>query len=220
MTLASNLHQVRARVLRAAQDAGRGDDSIMLIAVSKWVAQAKIREAIEAGHKDFGENRLQEAMDKWQPLKKEYPDVRLHFIGALQKNKLRKIMTLFDVIHSIDKISLAEQIVRLRDELGICPDLLLQVNVGDEPQKAGMSFDDLPAIVTFMRGHQLPLCGLMCIPPAGEAAAPYFERVRKAAHDYSLPYVSMGMSADFTEAIAHGATHIRVGTAIFGARQP
>ncbi len=175
---------------------------------------------LEAGQRVYGENRVQEAKAKWPLLKAEFPGVELHLIGPLQSNKAREAIELFDVIHSLDRPKLAEALRTEIERVGRAPTLFVQVNTGEEPQKAGVAPEGAPAFIAFCREQlKLPVEGLMCIPPANEAPAPHFALLAKLARAEGLPYLSMGMSADFEIAIRFGATHVRVGTAIFGERE-
>lgn len=192
---------------------------VQLIAVSKTKPISDIYAAIKANHREFGENKVQEAMEKWPEIKQEYPDVILHLIGGLQKNKVRKAIQLFDVIQTLDREDLADAIARIAIEEGRNPQLYIQVNIGDEPQKSGVSQGDLKNFYDYCH-HDLNLNiqGLMAIPPEGEDATPYFKWLHTQRQKLALPYLSMGMSADYKQAIAEGATHIRLGQAIFGGR--
>lgn len=212
------LQEVRNRIARAARLAGRAPETVSLIAVSKAHGPEAIRPLIEAGQRDFGENRVQEAQAKWRGLKAEASEVRLHLIGSLQSNKAEDAVDLFDSIHSVDRPNLVAALAGAMAKLGRRPDCFLQVNIGDEPQKGGCAVADLPALVEAGRAAELPLAGLMCIPPAGVEPAPYFALLAKLARRHDLPGLSMGMSADFETAVAIGATHVRVGTALFGER--
>jgi len=212
----SSLAEVRSRIAKAAKLAGRTPDGVTLIAVSKTQPAAAIAELIEAGQRDFGENRVQEAQAKWPGLRTRYPDVRLHLIGQLQSNKAEEAALLFDAIHSVDRPSLAAALAKAMTRTGRRPDCFVQVNIGDEPQKGGCAIADLPALLEAARA--LPVIGLMCIPPEGVEAAPYFALLAKLARRYGLASLSMGMSADYESAVMIGATHVRVGTALFGPR--
>jgi PLP dependent protein len=216
--VAENLSRVRAEMAQAAKRADRAPADICLIAVSKTHEAADILPVIAAGQRHFGENRVQEAQAKWPPLKAATPDVVLHLIGALQSNKAEDAVALFDEIHSLDRLSLAEALAKAMAKTGKRPALYVQVNTGAEPQKAGVLPPDLPALLEQARALKLPLVGLMCIPPADEEPAPHFALLAKLAKRYELPKLSMGMSGDYAEAISQGATHVRVGSAIFGAR--
>ncbi len=215
---AERLDDVGAAIGRAARLAGRSPDEVTLIAVSKTHGPDSIRPLIQAGQREFGENRVQEAQDKWPALKAETPDVRLHLIGSLQSNKAREAVALFDSIHSIDRPSLVEALAEAMAKLGRRPDCFLQVNVGDEAQKGGCTVANLPALLESSREARLPVAGLMCLPPAGIEPAPYFALLAKLARRHGLPGLSMGMSADYETAVTTGATHVRVGTALFGER--
>jgi len=217
--ITTNLASVRARIAAAAQAVGRDPASITLIAVSKFHAAGAVLPALAAGQRDFGENRVQEAAAKWPPLRENFPECKLHLIGPLQTNKVREAVALFDMIHTLDREKLAR---RIADEIaasGKSPALFIQVNTGIEPQKAGVPPKHADGFITHCRaGLGLNICGLMCIPPAHENASPHFALLAEIAARNGLEKLSMGMSDDFETAIAHGATHIRVGSAIFGAR--
>lgn len=217
--VATRLAAVRARIAQAAQTAGRPLDAIKLIAVGKTQPVRAIEAALAAGQRDFGENRVQEAQAKFPALKARYPDLQLHLIGPLQTNKARDAVRLFDVIHTLDRPRLAEALARAIEQEGRRPALLVEVNIGDEPQKAGVLPAHTDAFIADcrMRWHFVPV-GLMCIPPADADPAPHFAALAALAHRNGLAELSMGMSADFTLAVARGATLVRVGTAIFGAR--
>ncbi|SMX23270.1 YggS family pyridoxal phosphate-dependent enzyme [Boseongicola aestuarii] len=213
-----SLQEIQTRIENACLAAGRARDACTLIAVSKVQPNERVQAVLEAGHRVFGENRVQEAQGKWPDFKARFEGVELHLIGPLQTNKARAAVELFDVIHTVDRSKLARTLARLADEMGTCPDIFVQVNTGDESQKAGVSVDDADALVAECRDLGLPLKGLMCIPPVGEAAALHFALLAKIAARNDLKGLSMGMSGDFEDAIAQGATHVRVGSAIFGAR--
>lgn len=189
-----------------------------LVAVSKTVAEDGVREALAAGQHVFGENRVQEAQGKFPALKREFPDLELHLIGPLQTNKVKEAVALFDVIQTLDRDRLADVLAAERDKTGICPRLFVQVNTGEEPQKAGVLPRETAALIAKARELKLPLEGLMCIPPADDDAAPHFALLLKLAREHGLKNLSMGMSGDFELAVKFGATHVRVGSAIFGAR--
>ena len=189
-----------------------------LVAVSKTVADGGVREALAAGQRVFGENRVQEAQGKFPALKSEFPDLELHLIGPLQTNKVKEAMALFDVIQTLDRDRLADVLAAERDKTGKCPRLFVQVNTGEEPQKAGVLPRETAALIAKARELKLPLEGLMCIPPADDDAAPHFALLLKLAREHGLEHLSMGMSGDFELAVKFGATHVRVGSAIFGAR--
>ena len=191
-----------------------------LIAVSKLQPDERVREVLAQGHRCFGENRVQEATQKWPNFCAEFSGIDLHLLGPLQSNKARQAMQLFDVIHSLDRPKLATVLARLAQELGRCPKLFIQVNTGSEPQKAGILNAHCDGFIANCRALDLPIIGLMCIPPAEEEAGAHFQLLADMAARNGLSGLSMGMSADFELAIAHGATHIRVGSAIFGSRVP
>lgn len=214
MALQDILDRIRAAETASARAAG----SVRLIAVSKVQPLARVEAVLEAGHRAFGENYVQEAAGKWPDLRARFGAVELHMIGPLQTNKAKQAVELFDAIHTLDRPSLAEKLARLAAARGACPELFIQVNTGREPQKAGILPDDADAFIAQCRQMDLPVAGLMCIPPEAEAPAPHFALLRDLAGRNGLLGLSMGMSADFEEAISHGATHVRVGSAIFGER--
>jgi pyridoxal phosphate enzyme (YggS family) len=221
MNVAERLAEVRSAISRACRDAGRDCASVRLVAVSKTFEAEHILPAIEAGQRMFGENRVQEAKGKWPELKARFPDVELHLIGPLQTNKAREALALFDVIHTVDReslaVTLAKEIARLEDRPP--PRLLIQVNTGEEPQKAGVIPEEADAFIARCRDeHRLAIEGLMCIPPVDEPVAPHFGLLASIARRNGLKALSMGMSGDYEKAIALGATYVRVGSAIFGAR--
>ncbi|MFK7939859.1 MAG: YggS family pyridoxal phosphate-dependent enzyme [Roseovarius sp.] len=213
-----SLTDIRQRITKAATDAGRSVDDITLIAVSKVQPNQRVEAVLSEGHRVFGENRVQEAAGKWPAFRAQFEGIDLHLIGPLQTNKARQAFDLFQSIHSVDRPKLAKTIARLAQEEGHCPDVFLQVNAGEEPQKAGVSPSEADAFVAECRGLDLPVRGLMCIPPADEEPSLHFALLAKIAERNGLTGLSMGMSGDFERAIALGATHIRVGSAIFGAR--
>lgn len=212
----SSLIDVRARIAKAAGLAGRKPEEVTLIAVSKTQPAPAIEALIEAGQRDFGENRVQEAEAKWPELRARHPGVRLHLIGRLQSNKAEEAALLFDTIHSLDRPSLAAALAKAMAKTGRRPACFVQVNIGDEPQKGGCPVAGLPDLLD--RARDLPVVGLMCIPPEGVEAAPYFALLAELARRHGLGGLSMGMSADYESAVMIGATHVRVGTALFGAR--
>ncbi|MBV9741831.1 MAG: YggS family pyridoxal phosphate-dependent enzyme [Hyphomicrobiales bacterium] len=215
----NGLQNVRAAIEHAAAANGREAANITLIAVSKTIPAERIEEALAAGQRVFGENRVQEAKAKWPQLKARYPDLELHLIGPLQTNKVREALALCDAIHALDRESLAVTLAKEIARAGRKPKLFVEVNTGSEASKAGVAPADADRFIeTCRERHGLAIAGLMCIPPLGEPAAPHFTLLAKIAERNGLALLSMGMSADYEEAIAHGATHIRVGTAIFGAR--
>ncbi len=213
-----SLAEIKERIRKAEEAAGREPGSVRLIAVSKKQPEPRVRAVLEEGHRLFGENRVQEAAGKWPAWREEFPGVELHLLGPLQTNKTRQAMGLFDAIHSVDRPKLARTLARLADEQGHCPDLFVQVNTGEEPQKAGVLPAEADDFIAEVRGLGLPLIGLMCIPPVNEEPSLHFALLRKIAKRNDLPELSMGMSHDFERAIAQGATHVRVGSAIFGPR--
>lgn len=214
------LSDIITRLRAAEARAGRPEGSVTLIAVSKVQPPERVQAVLDQGQRIFGENRVQEALGRWPEFQARYAGVALHLIGPLQTNKARPAMALFDAIHSVDRPKLAETLARLADETGRCPDLFVQVNTGAEPQKAGCLPDETDALVTRLRALGLPLRGLMCIPPDEEDPAPHFRLLSGLAGRNGLTGLSMGMSGDFEVAVALGATHVRVGSAIFGARLP
>ena len=214
----TGLGDIRARIAAAEAAAGRGAGSVRLVAVSKVQPLGRVDAVLAAGHRLFGENRVQEAASKWPDLRLRYPGTEVHLIGPLQTNKARQAMELFEAIHSVDRPKLATTLARLAQDLGHCPALFLQVNTGEEPQKAGVAPAEADAFVAQCRALGLPVVGLMCIPPLHDAPAPHFALLAAIARRNGLAGLSMGMSDDFERAIAEGATHVRVGSAIFGAR--
>jgi len=219
MELQERLNEVRSRIDAAGRDAGRQDRAVQLVAVSKTFEADTIRLAIEAGQRIFGENRVQESQGKWPGLKAETPDIELHLIGPLQSNKAAEAVALFDVIETVDREKIARAIAEEMKRQGKALRLYVQVNTGLEPQKAGIAPDDTPAFVDFCRGELgLGIEGLMCIPPADENPGPHFALLAKLAEKCGVKKLSMGMSGDYETAIAFGATSVRVGSAIFGAR--
>ncbi|MBW4962737.1 YggS family pyridoxal phosphate-dependent enzyme [Sulfitobacter sp. CW3] len=213
-----SLHDITTRIENAEKDAGRAPGSVTLIAVSKVQPNARVQAVLEQGHRCFGENRVQEAEGKWPDFKQQFDGVDLHLIGPLQSNKARAAMALFDAIHTLDRPKLATSLARLAQELGQCSDMFIQVNTGEEDQKAGVMPAQADAFIKECQGLDLPVRGLMCIPPVDEEAALHFALLAKIAARNGLDGLSMGMSSDFEKAIALGATHVRVGSAIFGER--
>jgi pyridoxal phosphate enzyme (YggS family) len=209
---------ILARVRAAEAAHGREPGSVTLIAVSKVQPLDRVVAVLEAGHRTFGENYVQEAAAKWPDLRARFGAVSLHMIGPLQTNKAKQAVELFDAIHSADRPSLAEKLASLAQARGACPDLFVQVNTGEEPQKAGVLPGDADAFIARARDLGLPVVGLMCIPPEGEDSTRHFRALRAIAGRNGIEGLSMGMSGDFEAAIREGATHIRVGSAIFGAR--
>ena len=212
------LAEITARLRAAEQAAGRDAGSVTLIAVSKVQPLERVVAVLEQGHRVFGENYVQEAAAKWPDLRARFGKVAVHMIGPLQTNKAKLAVDLFDAIHTVDRPSLAEKLARLAQDRGRSPQLFVQVNTGEEPQKAGVLPADLDGFIATCRAMDLPISGLMCIPPESEAADPHFAALAGMASRNGLAGLSMGMSSDFEAAIAAGATHVRVGSAIFGAR--
>lgn len=212
------LSEVSARIARAEAAAGRAPGSVRLIAVSKVQPPGRVEAVLEEGHRLFGENYVQEAAGKWPAWRAAFPGVQVHMIGPLQSNKARQAVELFEAIHTLDRPSLAERLARLAQARGASPDLFVQVNTGQEPQKAGLLPGDLDDFVARARALDLPVVGLMCIPPEAQDTAPHFAMLAGMAARNGLAGLSMGMSGDYEAAIAAGATHVRVGSAIFGAR--
>jgi len=215
----ARLRLVKEEIGLAAEAAGRAPEAVKLIAVSKTVPAAVIEEAIEAGQRLFGENRVQEAHGKWPALKALHPDLELHLIGPLQTNKVKEAVALFDVIETLDRPKLARALAEEMESQGKRPRLLVQVNTGEEPQKAGLAPDETASFIALCRDtFNLKIDGLMCIPPFDEEPSLHFALLAKLAGELGLDELSMGMSGDFAKAIAFGATYVRVGTAIFGER--
>jgi PLP dependent protein len=213
----SPLSEIKARIAKAAALAGREPDEVILVAVAKTQPAEAIEMLIGEGQRDFGENRVQEAQAKWPALRARHPGVRLHLVGRLQSNKAEEAVALFDAVHSVDRPSLVDALAKAMARTGRRPDCFVQVNIGDEPQKGGCPVADLPALLELARG--LPVAGLMCLPPEGVEAAPYFALLAELARRHGVAGLSMGMSADFEAAVMCGATHVRVGTALFGPRR-
>lgn len=221
MEVSSRLGEVRERIAQTCRDAGRDPAQVHLVAVSKTFGPEHILPVLEAGQRLFGENRVQESKAKWPELRARFPDLELHLIGPLQTNKVREALGLFDVIHTLDRPSLAAALAKEFAKLDgrPAPRLLVQVNTGEEPQKAGVVPQEADAFIAECRDvHGLAIDGLMCIPPADEPAAPHFALLAKIARRNGLSTLSMGMSGDYETAIALGATYVRVGSAIFGGR--
>lgn len=214
------LSDIQTRIAAAAAKARRDASEIELIAVSKVQPNERVEAVLNEGHRIFGENRIQEAAGKWPGFRDQFDGITLHLIGPLQSNKTRQAVELFDVIHTVDRPKIARRIADHAQELGRCPDLFVQINTGDESQKAGLPIGETDAFIGECRALDLPLQGLMCIPPVDEEPSLHFALLAKLAARNGLTGLSMGMSGDFESAIAQGATHIRVGSAIFGARVP
>ena len=217
-TAADALEAVRAAIARSAAPARRKVDEVTLIAVSKTYPADAIRPLIAAGQRHFGENRVQEAQGKWPALKAETQGIVLHLVGQLQSNKAADAVALFDVIHSLDRPALVAALARAMEQADRRIPCFVQVNIGDEPQKGGCAIADLPALLAEARAAGIPLAGLMCVPPAQIEPVPYFALLAKLAKDNGLSDLSMGMSGDYETAVMLGATHLRVGTALFGTR--
>ncbi|WP_065333603.1 YggS family pyridoxal phosphate-dependent enzyme [Tritonibacter mobilis] len=213
-----SLSEIKSRIAAAETAAGRAPGSVELIAVSKIQPNERVEAVLEEGHRVFGENRVQEAAGKWPEFREKFSDVDLHLIGPLQTNKARQAMELVNAIHSVDRPKLATTLARLAQELGHCPELFIQVNTGEEEQKAGILPKDSDGFIQECRALDLPIKGLMCIPPVDEEPSLHFALLAKIAERNGLSGLSMGMSGDFESAIALGATHVRVGSAIFGER--
>jgi len=214
----ARLAAVQDAIRRSARLAGRSPDDVALIAISKTHPAEAIVPLIEAGQRVFGENRVQEAQGKWPALRTLYPDIRLHLVGQLQSNKAADAVALFDAIHSIDRMSVAETLAKAMVQQGRRPDCFVQVNIGGEEQKGGVPIADLPDLLERCAALNLPIVGLMCVPPADTEAAPYFALLAKLASRHGLGRISMGMSSDYETAVLLGATDVRVGTALFGGR--
>ena len=213
-----SLAEINIRIRKAETEAGREPGSTSLLAISKLQPIERIRSVLEEGHVHFGENRVQEAAAKWPELIDMHPGTVLHLVGQLQSNKVRQAMKLFNALHSVDRLKLARRIADVAQETGGCPDLFIQVNTGEEIQKSGVIPEELDPLVAAIRRLGLPLVGLMCIPPVEEEAALHFGLLANLAERNGLSGLSMGMTGDFETAIALGATHVRVGTAVFGER--
>lgn len=216
---ATPLGQVTANIAQSASVAGRKPQDVTLVVVSKTHPATRIVPLLEMGHRTFGENRVQEAQEKWPALKDRYPDVELHLVGQLQSNKADEAVALFDVIHSLDRPSLVDALAKAMDKTGRRVPCFIQVNIGAEDQKGGCAIADLPALLEQVRAADLPLAGLMCVPPLDIEPAPFFAFLAKLAKDNGLTGLSMGMSSDYETAVLLGATHVRVGSALFGARE-
>lgn len=217
--VAANLEEINAKIADAARRAGRSSSEVTLVAVSKVQPFERVEAACLAGHRVFGENRVQEAMERWPSLRARFPDLKLHLIGPLQTNKVADAVAFFDVIESVDRPKLAAALRREMDKQDVCRPCFIQVNIGEEPQKAGVAPMEADSFIASCREeHGLDVAGLMCIPPQDEEPALHFALLREIARRNDVPALSMGMSGDFETAIEFGATHVRVGTAVFGAR--
>ena len=215
---ASRLAAVNERIAHACKIAGRDAEEVTLVAVSKTHDSVSIKRLIEVGQRVFGENRVQEAQAKWPALREEHPGIELHLVGTLQSNKADDAVALFDCIHSLDRQSLVTALAKAMDKAGRQVPCFVQVDIGEEPQKGGCAIADLPALLDQARKADLPVIGLMCVPPLGIEPAPFFALLDKLARDNGLEGRSLGMSGDYATAIMLGATHVRVGTALFGER--
>ena len=213
-----SLNSIKEQILSAEKKNNRVPGSTVLIAVSKVQPLERVEDTLKQGHRIFGENRIQEAQSKWPALKEKYNNIQLHIIGPLQTNKTRAAMDIASSIHTVDRLKLAKNIARLSQDLGLCPELFVQVNTGGEEQKSGVLPNETQTFVNECLKMDLPVEGLMCIPPVYEEASLHFALLQKISEDCGLEKLSMGMSGDFEKAISFGATHIRVGSAIFGDR--
>lgn len=219
MTVADNIAALRQKIIRACDEAERDPKAVHLVAVSKLQPADRVTAALAAGQRLFGENRVQEAKGRWDSLRGKYPDLQLHLIGSLQTNKAKDAVALFDCIETVDRESLADALAKEMEKQKRKLPCFIQVNTGEEAQKGGVIPDDLPKLLEHCRKAGLEIRGLMCIPPLNEPVAPHFALLRKLAARHNLHDLSMGMSADYEQAIALGATYIRVGTALFGERE-
>ena len=217
--IASSLSEIHDNIHKAAIDDGRHGDNVTLIAVSKKQPESRITEALDAGIRIFGENRVQEAQERWAVRRDAYPDLKLHLIGQLQTNKAEDAVRLFDVIESLDREKLAVSLAKAMQKYGVNRECLIQVNTGDEDQKAGIPPSEAVDFVNHCRNnHGLNITGMMCIPPVDEEVAMHFALLKALAHEVGLPKLSMGMSGDYQTAITFGATQVRIGSSLFGAR--
>ena len=215
MNAAQRLQSIRENIARAARLAHRDPADVTLIAVTKTRSPAEIEQLIEAGQLDFGESRVQEAVEKWPPLLARHPSLRLHCIGRLQSNKAAEAVRLFDIVHSVDRETLLDALVKAAGKAGRHPEIYVQVNIGEEPQKGGCPIEELGDLVSAVRSSPLPLAGLMAIPPLGLEPSPFFALLAELARRHGVTSLSMGMSADYETAVTLGATAVRVGTALF-----
>ncbi len=219
MSIVNNLSSVKDLIDKTRANSALAGASVSLVVVSKTQTEDKIKQVLGTGHRIFGENRLQEALEKWVPLKETFPDIELHLIGPLQTNKAKKAVAFFDVIETIDRPKIAFAIARAMAENGRTPRLFIQVNTGEEEQKAGISPAAFPDLLDYCQSElNLEIEGLMCLPPANEASSPHFALLNKLANRHSLKNLSMGMSCDYQAAIELGATQVRIGAGIFGPR--
>lgn len=217
--IADNIAAIREKIAKTAKACGRDPSSVNLVAVSKMQPEERIRAALDAGQRLFGENRVQEAAARWGEIRGQYPDLKLHLIGPLQTNKVKEAVALFDCIETLDREKLARKLAEEMAAQGRALPCFIQLNTGEEPQKAGLAPGDLPDFLAFARDEcGLDVCGLMCIPPADEPPALHFALLRKLAARHGLQDLSMGMSGDFEQAVRLGATYVRIGTALFGGR--
>jgi pyridoxal phosphate enzyme (YggS family) len=217
--LTREFEAVKSKIAAVVKDVGRDEGSVDLIAVSKTKSVAEIIPILEAGQRIFGENKVQESSEKWPALKEKFDGIELHLIGPLQSNKVRQAVKIFEVIETLDRLKLARALARIFKEEQLSCDLYIQINTGSEPQKAGILPENADEFIMFCHDElNLPIIGLMCIPPAGEDAGPHFKTLKEMAQKHGLKNLSMGMTKDYDLAIAEGATHVRLGTAIFGAR--
>ena len=217
--LINNLNIIKTEILEVIKKSNIQNKSPTIIAISKTFPIEKIQPLIEFGHTHFGENKVQEALTKWPELKSRYKNILLHLVGPLQTNKVKQALSIFDTIHSLDREKLAKKIAAESEKAGVCPELFLQINTGNEPQKAGVTLDEADNLLSYCRGLELNVVGLMCLPPANEDPEPHFKKLADIAEWNGLEKLSMGMSADFEKATMMGATHVRVGSAIFGDRE-
>ena len=213
-----SLSSIKSIVFSQESKLGRDKGSTKIIAVSKLQPNDRVKSVLESGHRIFGENRVQEASEKWPEFKKNFNNVELHLLGPLQRNKVRQAVELFDFIHTVDSLKLAQRLSLIAKDIGCCPKLFIQVNTGKEPQKAGVKIEDLKELLATCRELSLPVVGLMCIPPVEEDPHIHFNLLKSLREKYDVAELSMGMSGDFKKAILAGASYIRVGSAIFGER--
>lgn len=218
MTIEENFKEIRAAIGAACKEAARDPQDVQLVAVSKFQPRDRIEAALVTGQRVFGENRVQDANERWSGLKESYSGLRLHLIGGLQTNKVREAIRLFDVIETVDRENLVAELVKELKKTPKAMEFFIQVNTGDEAQKGGVAVDALPALLKTCHEAGLPVSGLMCIPPVDQPPGLHFALLKKLALRHNLPKLSMGMSGDYKKAIAAGATHVRIGTALFGER--